>query len=174
MLGKKTSHAINTLIVMASMPLGRYVTASELASQMQMSVSYLESLLKVLRENGFVRSTRGPGGGYLLAAPASQMSVWSVVEVLDPRAEPQRVTGEGQIDLDAVLGTAFDEHIRMYLSSTFIGDHAQETVTIQTQSPRQILGFGLKPMAPRWMPEAPNSVFQLSQFLGEPMAAWTT
>ncbi len=174
MLGKKALHAINALIAMASMPLGRCVTASQLASQMGLSVSYLESLLKVLRENGFVRSTRGPGGGYVLAAPASQMSVWSVVALLDPRPEPQRVTGEAQIDLDAVLGTAFDDHIRTHLSSTFIGDHAQETLAIKTQSPRQILGFGLKPMAPRWVPEAPNSVFQLSQFLGEPTAAWTT
>ncbi|WP_090137898.1 Rrf2 family transcriptional regulator [Limnohabitans sp. DM1] len=66
MLGKKSVHATHALIVMASQPLGRTITTAQLASHMGMSVSYLESLLKVLRANALVRSVRGPVGGYEL------------------------------------------------------------------------------------------------------------
>ena len=59
MLSKKVFHAVNALVVMACLPAGNTITTAELASQVGLSVSYVESLLKSLREHGFVRATRG-------------------------------------------------------------------------------------------------------------------
>jgi Rrf2 family iron-sulfur cluster assembly transcriptional regulator len=172
MLSKKAIHAVNALVFIASLPAGESVTTAELASQIGLSVSYVESLLKILREGGFIRSTRGPGGGYDLAMSASRISVWSVVAVVDPHPQPLRVNGPDQIDLEAALGVAFDAQFEAVLSATFIADHVQAVPDLQRSSKPQNWSFGIKPMAPRWMPEAPNSVFQLSQFVAEPAVAW--
>lgn len=40
---------------------------------------YLEQIFQKLRRAGLVRSKRGPGGGYLLASPAHEISVADVV-----------------------------------------------------------------------------------------------
>lgn len=172
MLSKKAIHAVNALVFIASLPAGESVTTAELASQIGLSVSYVESLLKILREGGFIRSTRGPGGGYDLAMSASRISVWSVVAVVDPHPQPLRVNGPDQIDLEAALGVAFDAQFEAVLSATFIADHVQAVPDLQRSSKPQNWSFGIKPMAPRWMPEAPNSVFQLSQFVAESAVAW--
>ena len=172
MLDKKSINAVNALVVMACMPEGDAITAAELAGQMRLSVSYTEGLLKVLRENGFIRATRGPGGGYDLAKPAHLTSVWSVVQVLDPRAPSEPDCQDPQIDLERILGRALDARFEEVLSSCFIGDYIQARDFLPTRSSSKLWGFGLKPLAPRWMPDAPNSVFQLSQFVGEPASAW--
>jgi Rrf2 family protein len=172
MLGKKSVHATHALIVMASQAGARTITAAQLASHMALSVSYLESLLKVLRENGLVRSVRGPGGGYELGMPASQMSLWAVSRLFDAAPAPARPTGPDQIDLDLALGDAMQAHAQQLLSSVFIGDHVQSVLPIPTSSPPLKWGFGFKPLAPRWLPEAPNSVFQLSEFMAQTAPAW--
>lgn len=172
MLDKKSISAVNALVVMACMPVGDAITAAELAGQMRLSVSYTEGLLKVLRENGFIRATRGPGGGYDLAQPAHLTSVWSVVKVLDPRPAAQSICHADQIDLERVLGRAFDAHFEEVLSACFIGDYVQARDFLPSPSASKMWSFGIKPLAPRWMPDAPNSVFQLSQFVGEPAPAW--
>lgn len=171
MISKKATHAVNALVFIASLPAGESVTTAELASQIGLSVSYVESLLKILREGGFIRSTRGPGGGYDLAMSASRISVWSVVAVFDPHPQPLTATGPDQIDLEAALGMAFDAQFEAVLSATFIADHVQVVHELQRNSKPQNWSFGFKPLAPRWMPEAPNSVFQLSQFVTEPAVA---
>lgn len=172
MLSKKVFHAVNALVVMAGLPTGNTITTAELAAQVGLSVSYVESLLKALREHGFVRATRGPGGGYDLAHSAESMSVWSVVAALDPYQEPAAVQGDLQIDLEQAIGQSLERELQAFLSATFIADHVSEATTLSLPRKTKVWDFGFKPMAPQWRPEAPNSVFQLSQFMAEPVAAW--
>lgn len=172
MPGKKSIHATHALIVMASQGGGRTISAAQLASHMGLSVSYLESLLKVLRENGLVRSVRGPGGGYELGMPAAQMSLWAVTRLFDVAEPPVRATASDRIDLDQALGDAMQAHAQKLLSSVFIGDHVQHVLPMPMSRPQLKWGFGFKPLAPRWLPEAPNSVFQLSEFMAQTTPAW--
>ncbi len=48
-----------------------------------LSVEYTAKLLRVLRQGGLLSATRGASGGYRLTRPASEISVWRVLEVLD-------------------------------------------------------------------------------------------
>ena len=166
MLGKKASHAIHVLVTMATLSPGGITTAAELAGQMRLSVSYLESLLKVLREHALVSSVRGPGGGYKLAVQATQLSLWSVVQAFDQPAPPRPAAKPEQIDLDALLLNRLDAHFQNVLSSMVIADHVDESRALRPRREPAQGGWGFKPLLPRWMPEAPNSVFQLSQFMG--------
>jgi Rrf2 family protein len=44
---------------------------------------YLEQIFQRLRRAGLVRGKRGPGGGYMLARPAAEISLLSIVEALE-------------------------------------------------------------------------------------------
>jgi len=47
-----------------------------------LSPEYAAKLMRTLKQGGFVASTRGSAGGYLLARPAREISVWEVLEAL--------------------------------------------------------------------------------------------
>ena len=48
-----------------------------------LSVEYTAKLLRVLRQGGLLHATRGAAGGYRLTRPASEITVWSAMRVLD-------------------------------------------------------------------------------------------
>ena len=56
---------------------------SEIAKRQNISLKYLEKLIRKLKEAGFVKSKRGPYGGYMLAMPMADISVGDVVRVLE-------------------------------------------------------------------------------------------
>jgi Rrf2 family iron-sulfur cluster assembly transcriptional regulator len=65
------------------------ITLSDIAERQEISLSYLEQLFSRLRKAGLVKSVRGPGGGYVLARPASDLCVADIVLAVD---EPLRTT----------------------------------------------------------------------------------
>ncbi len=46
------------------------------------SLEYAAKLMRILKQGGLVTSTRGAAGGYVLARPASDITVWDALEVL--------------------------------------------------------------------------------------------
>ncbi len=58
------------------------LTIAGIAEAEGLSPEYAGKLMQLLRRAGLVTSTRGPGGGYLLARPPADISIWEVVEVL--------------------------------------------------------------------------------------------
>ena len=59
------------------------VKLNEIAERQGISLKYLEKLIKTLKQRGFVKSARGPKGGYMLAKPMKNISVGDVVKVLE-------------------------------------------------------------------------------------------
>lgn len=59
------------------------VALSELSRRQNISLPYLEQLFVKLRRAGLVASVRGPGGGYRLARPASEIRVAEILEAVD-------------------------------------------------------------------------------------------
>lgn len=58
------------------------VGISEIADAEGISPDYTAKLLRVLRQGGLLTSTRGAAGGYGLARPAHETTVWQAIEVL--------------------------------------------------------------------------------------------
>jgi len=54
----------------------------EIAAREGLSPEYTAKLMRALRQGGLVVSTRGATGGYRLARPAAEMSVWETLQVL--------------------------------------------------------------------------------------------
>jgi len=65
------------------------VTLAAISERQFISLSYLEQLFRCLRESGLVRSVRGPGGGYLLARDAENISIAEIIRAVN---EPVRTT----------------------------------------------------------------------------------
>lgn len=59
------------------------VTIGEIAQAETLTPEYAAKLMRRLRLGGLVRSTRGAAGGYRLARPGQDITVWDAVSVLD-------------------------------------------------------------------------------------------
>jgi Rrf2 family protein len=61
------------------------LTTPELARSEGISEANAAKMMRVLREGGFVKSTRGQSGGYALSRPAEQINVGEVLAALGGR-----------------------------------------------------------------------------------------
>ena len=67
-----------------------------IAQRQEISVKYLEQLMSALRSAGFVRSTRGSKGGYVLAKSPEQIKLGDVFHCLEgPVVTVECVENEG-------------------------------------------------------------------------------
>lgn len=54
-----------------------------LSERQEISIKYLEQLIPSLKAEGLVKSTRGPHGGYHLARPPSEITLYDIVSTLE-------------------------------------------------------------------------------------------
>ena len=78
-------YGLRCLVRMARKPDGTSITVAEIADLEGLTTPYVGKLMAALRQAGFVDSVRGRGGGYVLARPATDISV---EEVLGALGEP--------------------------------------------------------------------------------------
>jgi len=64
------------------------VTVDVIAKAQSIPPRFLEQILLLLRRSGFVRSRRGPQGGYLLAKPPSEINVAQITRAIDGPLAP--------------------------------------------------------------------------------------
>jgi Rrf2 family protein len=82
-ISRKIDYAIRAMIHLASIPEGTVVPFREIGKQMSVPEDFLAKILKTLVDQGIVRSTRGPHGGYRLARPAESISVLEIIEAAE-------------------------------------------------------------------------------------------
>jgi Rrf2 family protein len=82
-ISRKIDYAIRAMIHLASIPPGVVVPFREIGRQMDVPEDFLAKIMKTLVDQGIVRSTRGPRGGYKLARPAETINVLEVIEAAE-------------------------------------------------------------------------------------------
>ena len=82
-LSTKGRYAMVALVDIALQPEGAVVTLGDVSRRQDVSLPYLEQLFVKLRRADLVASVRGPGGGYRLARPASDIRVSDVLAAVD-------------------------------------------------------------------------------------------
>ncbi|HEY2776147.1 MAG TPA: Rrf2 family transcriptional regulator [Candidatus Binatia bacterium] len=75
-------YGLRCLLRVAMHESGEPMRTQEVAAAEGLSLEYAAKLMRTLKNQGFVESTRGAAGGYHLARPASEISVWQVLEEL--------------------------------------------------------------------------------------------
>ncbi|MBI3986153.1 MAG: Rrf2 family transcriptional regulator [Lentisphaerae bacterium] len=87
-ISEATTLALHALLLLAyGAP--RQFSARALAETMKVSEAHLAKVLQRLAKSGFVRSSRGPGGGFLLTAPATGQPLLKVCEAIEGPLTPQ-------------------------------------------------------------------------------------
>jgi Rrf2 family protein len=61
----------------------RMVTGVEIAEKMQIPPTYLLTIMAKLKKAGFVSVKRGNAGGYILAKPQDEISLWDIMETME-------------------------------------------------------------------------------------------
>ncbi|MEO0485126.1 MAG: Rrf2 family transcriptional regulator [Pseudomonadota bacterium] len=82
-LSTKGRYAMVALADLALQDQDKQVSLGEISKRQQISLAYLEQLFVKLRRAGLVQSVRGPGGGYRLARPASDIRVSEILGAVD-------------------------------------------------------------------------------------------
>jgi Rrf2 family protein len=82
-ISRKIDYGLRAMIYLASIPAEEVVPFREIARQMLVPEDFLAKILKTLVDEGLVRSTRGPHGGYALALPSSEISFLQVIEAVE-------------------------------------------------------------------------------------------
>ncbi|MFM7011461.1 MAG: RrF2 family transcriptional regulator, partial [Betaproteobacteria bacterium] len=144
MLSKRTQLCTDVLATIGSAPRGALVTAHALADKLSISVSHMESILRLLREAGFVRSARGPGGGYCLACHPDQISIWSVVRAVET-PEESLVPRSNCPNLTDSLEDLLDQAAKRYLCTRTIGEFVKTDLKWDTRHSGMRWAFGLGP-----------------------------
>lgn len=71
------------------------VRLADIARRQKMSLAYLEQIFCKLRRAQLVKSVRGPGGGYLLARAASEITAAEIVEAVEGQVDVSQCRGDG-------------------------------------------------------------------------------
>src|SRR5262249_60880015 len=74
----KGHYALHAIFDLSSQPSGQPVKIADIARRQNIPQKFLELILASLKQGGFVESRRGAEGGYLLARPASLITIGEV------------------------------------------------------------------------------------------------
>ncbi len=83
MLSQKARYALRALLHLVEHGASRTIQVGEMAEMQNIPRKYLEFIMVDLKKAGLVTSRRGPGGGYTLARPATDISFVEVMRAID-------------------------------------------------------------------------------------------
>lgn len=161
---KRIQLCVEVLVALGSAPTHQLVTSHALSKRLALSVSHIETIMKLLRQADLVRSVRGPGGGFCLARDAHAITVRNVINSLELAGEAQLRPGAGGAQI-RMLEASLERAAMDYLATRTIGEFVRPDPGWDAQAPTSVSRWGFGPVPERLLPQAPNSVFQLSDFL---------
>ncbi|CRL14262.1 transcriptional regulator, BadM/Rrf2 family [Ruegeria sp. R11] len=114
----------------ALQPEGHLVVLGDISKRQDISLPYLEQLFVKLRRAGLVDSVRGPGGGYRLARPASEIRVVDVLGAVDETVDAMHkgagasggLSGSRAQSLTNRLWEGLSAHVYVFLHQTRLSD----------------------------------------------------
>lgn len=129
-LSTKGRYAMVALVDIALMQGEGLVTLGEIAKRQDISLPYLEQLFVKLRRAKLVESVRGPGGGYRLARPASEVRVFDVLHAVDENVDALHMgagasggtSGSRAQSMTNRLWEGLSAHVYVFLHQTRLSD----------------------------------------------------
>ena len=83
MLSRTAQYAVKAMIELARLRDGELGCAACIAGRTGAPVNYLSKLLKLLAQQGLLESRKGLGGGFHLARPAREITLFDIAEPID-------------------------------------------------------------------------------------------
>ena len=135
-LSTKGRYAMVALADLALQDGGGLVSLGEVSKRQSISLPYLEQLFVKLRRAELVESVRGPGGGYRLARPASEIRVVDVLAAVDETVSALHTgaaakggsSGSRAQSLSNRMWEGFSAHVYVFLHNTRLSDVIDNTL----------------------------------------------
>ena len=89
----KGRYALRVMIDLAEHRSEKYVPLKEVAARQEISEKYLENILKVLVQNGFLEGLRGKGGGYMMAKDPAEVRAGDILRAVEGSTAPVACDG---------------------------------------------------------------------------------
>jgi len=129
-LSTKGRYAMVALSDIALQPEGTLVSLGEISRRQSISLPYLEQLFVKLRRAKLVASVRGPGGGYRLARPTSEIRVSEVLSAVDETVDAMHkgagasggASGSRAQSMNNRLWEGLSAQVYVYLHQTRLSD----------------------------------------------------
>jgi len=137
-LTSKGRYAVSAMVDLANHQHEGPVNLAAISERQFISLSYLEQLFRRLRENGLVKSVRGPGGGYLLNKKPSEISVADTMRAVDEQIQATRCVNalrgchRGHRCDTHGLWESLSRHIYRFLDVVTLEDVCEKRVQLDT------------------------------------------
>ena len=83
MISTRGRYALRVLVDLAEQDTEDFVPLGEIARRQEISVKYLEIIVKTLVQNGMLKGHRGKGGGYKLTRKPEEYPVGEILELTE-------------------------------------------------------------------------------------------
>ena len=90
---RSAEYAIRAFVYLAQVPAGKYAMVKQIAEDSDIPSHFLAKILQQLARQGFLRSSKGPTGGFSLRYAPNDITLLQIVESIDGLADYQRCIG---------------------------------------------------------------------------------
>lgn len=128
---RSAEYAIRAFVHLATVPEGKYAMVKQIAEEADIPSHFLAKILQQLARKGFLRSSKGPTGGFCLRMNASDLSLLHIVDAIDGLTDFERCpAGMAECNDQAPCGMhdswkSLRSSIMNYLERTSIDDLAK-------------------------------------------------
>ena len=103
-ISTKGRYALRLMIDLANNADGNPIRVKDIAERKNISDKYLEQIISVLNRAGFVRSVRGPQGGYMLKKNPEDYTVGMILRLTEGSLAPVACVEEDVTDCERQSG----------------------------------------------------------------------
>ena len=135
-LTTQSQRAIMAMMALALHTGRKVLRLSTLAREQGISLSYMEQLFYHLRHAELVEGIRGPGGGYRLGRPASNISIAEIVGAIESSShdEADGPKAQQQHEIDKIL-SVLDARVYEFLDGisleSLVGKHKKPEISFR-------------------------------------------
>jgi Rrf2 family protein len=84
-LSTKATYGLRAMLYLSAAVNNDPISLHTIAKEAQLPEAYLERLFSQLKKSGLVVAAKGVAGGYCLAESSSKLTVWQVINTLEPK-----------------------------------------------------------------------------------------
>jgi len=147
-LSTKTRYAVSSMIELALYGQDSPVKLAEISKNQGISIYYLEQLFADLRKHGLVEGIRGPGGGYRLAKPPSQISIAKIISAVEKTTKEQNLGKSKDTHPSSILWEDLSFRVNDFLESIILSHYSQRSETDEYRKQKTSTAYKIASMFP--------------------------
>ena len=102
-ISMKGRYALMLMLDLATYNTGEPVRLKDVAKRQQISEKYLEQIISILNKAGFVKSIRGPQGGYMLKNAPQEYTVGMILRQTEGSLSPVNYDDPDSLERESVM-----------------------------------------------------------------------